>query len=62
MYLIVLDETKCDACGECIAICPNEIYKLEGEHVVIGGNAADCSGCQSCVSVCVKEAITITEV
>ena len=60
MYSIVIDETKCKVCGECVNICPNEIYKIEDNRVVIG-NSADCSGCQSCVSVCANEAITITE-
>lgn len=62
MYSITIDETKCKVCGECVNICPNEIYKIQDEHLVVGGNAGECSGCQSCVSVCVNEAITITEI
>ncbi len=61
MYLIAIEETKCQACGECVSICPVEIYKLDGNRVVVG-NTTDCSNCQSCVSVCASEAITITEV
>lgn len=61
MYSIAIDETKCKVCGECVNICPNEIYKIEDGHLVVG-NSAECSGCQSCVSVCVNEAITITEI
>jgi NAD-dependent dihydropyrimidine dehydrogenase PreA subunit len=61
MYVIVLDETKCKGCGECVKICPSEIYKLEGDRAVVG-NSAECSGCQSCVSVCESQAITISEV
>jgi len=61
MYVITIDEKKCTACGECVNICPNEIYEREGERVVVG-NTADCSNCQSCVSVCEPQAITITEV
>jgi NAD-dependent dihydropyrimidine dehydrogenase PreA subunit len=61
MYVIVIDEKKCKVCGECVKICPVEIYKLEGDRLVVG-NSADCSNCQSCISVCESEAITITEI
>lgn len=61
MYSITIDETKCKVCGECVAICPNEIYKLEDNRIVVG-NTGECSNCQSCVAVCTNEAITITEI
>ncbi len=60
MYVITIDETKCKVCGECVQICPVEIYKLNSDHVIVG-NTDECSGCQSCVSVCEAQAITITE-
>ncbi len=60
MYVIVIDEEKCKVCGECVKICPVEIYKLDGDRVIVG-NTDECSGCQSCVSVCEAQAITITE-
>lgn len=61
MYVITLDETKCKVCGECVKICPVEIYRLDGDHVVVG-NSEECSGCESCVSVCETQAISISEV
>ena len=61
MYVITLDKTKCKVCSECVKICPVEIYKQEGNRVVVG-NSDECSGCQSCVSVCESQAITITEI
>ncbi len=61
MYVIVIDEAKCKVCGECVKICPVEIYKQDGERIVVG-NTDECSGCQSCTSVCESEAITITEI
>ena len=61
MYVIAIDETKCNACGECVKICPVEIYKLEGNRVVVG-STDECSGCQSCISVCEPQAITISEI
>ncbi|MGD0260328.1 MAG: 4Fe-4S binding protein [Verrucomicrobiota bacterium] len=61
MYVIVIDEQKCKVCGECVKICPVEIYKLEGDRVSVG-NSDECSGCQSCLSVCEAQAIIISEV
>ncbi len=61
MYVITIDQSKCKVCGECVSICPVEIYKQEGERIVVG-NSEECSGCQSCVSVCESQAIAITEV
>lgn len=61
MYVVVIDDQKCKVCGECISICPVEIYKQEDGRVVVG-NTDECSGCQSCVSVCESQAITLTEV
>jgi len=61
MYVITIDESKCTRCGECVNICPSEVYKLDGDRVVVG-NTADCSNCQSCTSVCEPQAITVTEV
>ena len=60
MYVINIDESKCKVCGECVKICPVEIYKLDTTRVIVG-NTDECSGCQSCVSVCEPQAITITE-
>jgi len=61
MYVIAIDETKCKVCGECVKICPVEIYKQEGDRIVIG-HTDECSNCQSCISVCESQAITITEI
>ncbi len=61
MYVITIDEAKCKVCGECVSICPVEIYKQEGNRIVVG-NTDECSNCQSCISVCESQAITISEV
>jgi NAD-dependent dihydropyrimidine dehydrogenase PreA subunit len=61
MYIISIDEQKCTVCGECTKICPVEIYKQEGERIVVG-NSDECSGCQSCISVCEPQAINVSEI
>ncbi len=67
MYIIEIDEDKCTGCGECVKICPAEIYELDGQLAsgrprVQVGDTADCTNCESCKSVCAPEDITITEV
>ncbi len=61
MYVITIDEKKCKVCGECVNICPVEIYKQDGNRIIVG-NTEECSNCQSCVSVCETQAITIAEI
>ncbi len=61
MYVIVIDGQKCTVCGECVSICPVEIYKQEGDRIVVG-NTDECSNCQSCLSVCEPQAISISEI
>ena len=67
MYVIVIDEKKCTGCGECVNICPSEIYKFDGQlpgggQRVVVGDTSECSNCESCISVCQPQAITISEV
>ncbi len=56
----VVDEARCDACGDCIPACPFEAISLSGN----GGKAAvidptACKGCGGCVPVCPKDAIDL---
>jgi len=61
MYEINVDHEKCTGCGECVDICPEEVYELqEGKSVPV--NAEECVGCESCIEVCEQEAITVKEI
>jgi NAD-dependent dihydropyrimidine dehydrogenase PreA subunit len=56
MVSIVVDKEKCDGCGECVDICPAEVYAIEeGKSVPV--NIEECTECCSCVEVCPPEAI-----
>ncbi len=56
-----VDAEKCIGCGECVDICPVEVYELQdGKSVPV--KAEECVGCESCVEVCEANAITITEI
>jgi NAD-dependent dihydropyrimidine dehydrogenase PreA subunit len=61
MYEVTVDNDKCIGCGECVDICPVEVYELQNEKSV-PVNAEECVGCESCIEVCEQEAITLREV
>ena len=61
MFKPEVDADKCIGCGECVEICPVDVYELQDEKSV-PVNAEECLGCESCVEVCESEAITVTEV
>jgi NAD-dependent dihydropyrimidine dehydrogenase PreA subunit len=61
---VALDRSLCEACWECIAVCPQAVLvKIEvfgHRHAVI--NAGDrCAGCQRCVDVCTSGALASRE-
>jgi len=61
MYEVIVDNDKCIGCGECVDICPVEVYELQDEKS-IPVNAEECVGCESCIEVCEQDAITVREV
>ncbi|HDM10314.1 MAG: 4Fe-4S dicluster domain-containing protein [Deltaproteobacteria bacterium] len=61
MFKPEVDADKCIGCGECMEVCPVDVYELQDEKSV-PVNAEECLGCESCVEVCESEAITVTEV
>ncbi|EPR36159.1 4Fe-4S ferredoxin, iron-sulpur binding domain-containing protein [Alkalidesulfovibrio alkalitolerans DSM 16529] len=59
-YKITIDVEKCTGDGECVDVCPVEVYELQdGKAVAV--NEEECLGCESCVEVCEQDAITIEE-
>ena len=61
MYDVKVDAEMCIGCGECVDICPEDVYELQDEKSVVV-NPEDCAGCESCLEVCEQEAITLTEI
>jgi NAD-dependent dihydropyrimidine dehydrogenase PreA subunit len=61
MYIITIDEDKCDGDGECVNTCPVEMFELQNGKSAIVGNLDECLGCESCVSVCTNGCLTLTE-
>ena len=57
---VTVDADKCVGCGECVDVCPVEVYEMtDGKSSP--AHAEECLGCESCVEVCEVSAITIEE-
>ncbi len=61
MYIITIDEDKCEGDAECVNVCPVELFELKDGKSLLVGNIDECLGCESCVSVCTSGALTLTE-
>jgi len=59
-YNVTVDAEKCVGCGECVDVCPVEVYELQNEKSV-PVNEEECLGCESCIEVCEHDAIVIEE-
>ena len=51
---INIDEERCDACGECVDICPKRILKIEDGRMKVE-SLTNCTLCRDCVDACPKE-------
>ena len=59
-YNVNGDTDKCVGCGECVDVCPVEVYEIkDGKSEPV--NSEECLGCESCVEVCETSAITVEE-
>jgi NAD-dependent dihydropyrimidine dehydrogenase PreA subunit len=59
-YTVTVDVDKCVGDGECVDVCPVEVYELQGGKAVVV-NEEECLGCESCIEVCDQGAITVEE-
>ncbi|NVM25828.1 MAG: 4Fe-4S binding protein [Desulfobacterales bacterium] len=61
VYLIKVEGEKCNGCGQCVDLCPVDVFEVkEGRSVPL--DPQNCLGCGTCVAVCTTEAIIITEI
>ncbi len=59
----IVDRSKClgvSKSGNCIKICPVNIFEADGDHVVINEeNEDECTLCDLCLQKCEPNAISI---
>lgn len=62
MVKITVDCDKCDGaeCGECVDICPMEVFILNGDTIVIQ-NKEECNLCENCMDVCPNDALNVED-
>jgi len=58
-YPIVIEE-KCVGCGDCVDICPQDVFEIQNDKSVVV-NADECVECESCIEACEEDAIELTE-
>ncbi len=61
MFIINVDLGKCTGCGECVNVCPAQVYELGPDGKTNPVNAGECVGCMSCVEVCPVQCIEVKE-
>jgi NAD-dependent dihydropyrimidine dehydrogenase PreA subunit len=59
-FKVTLDKEKCNGCGDCVDVCPVDVFEIKGKKAVLV-KAKECLGCESCIEVCQKGAITLEE-
>ena len=59
MFLIRIDETKCNCCGLCAEVCPNDVLIKKRDACSPVLTDRECLGCENCVVVCETGALTI---
>ncbi len=53
--MIKINNKKCDLCGTCVAVCPEDCIDLFETFLSIDNEI--CINCQKCVKVCAFEAL-----
>jgi len=53
----IIDEERCDGCGDCVEACPTRAIALASGKAVV--NKASCNGCGICVPACGKGALDL---
>ncbi len=60
VYLVYVDQEKCDGCEECAHFCPVNVFDVFQKAYPV--RADHCMGCGTCVAVCKPKAVIVTEI
>jgi len=61
VYLIKVEDERCNGCGECADFCPVNVFDMR-EGRSFPARSQNCLGCGTCEAVCTAEAIIVTEI
>ena len=53
-----LNEEKCIGCGQCLIVCPHDVFAMNGSSAAIRDRDA-CMECGACALNCPTEAVTV---
>jgi len=56
MVEIIIDKDKCEGCGDCVDVCPSEVFEIVDEKSG-AVRLDDCIECCACVEACPHGAI-----
>jgi Fe-S-cluster-containing hydrogenase component 2 len=56
-YCVTIDQVKCSLCQACFSLCPENVFHIEDNKLVI--EHEKCVNCTSCTDVCSENAIEI---
>jgi anaerobic sulfite reductase subunit C len=59
ILLIEIDQLKCDLCGCCVGVCPEDALELSAKELNI--IPLRCTNCAKCVWSCPIEALKLTK-
>ena len=54
---VVVDQSKCTGCGDCVATCPCESLSLKDSLCIV--DEGSCADCGACVDVCTAGALSL---
>ncbi len=59
---VIIDESKCSGCGDCVDVCPAEpcVFEIAEEKSRVV-NEQECIDCGSCEDACPEEAIRLED-
>jgi NAD-dependent dihydropyrimidine dehydrogenase PreA subunit len=55
-FTIEIDEDLCTGCGECVKICPSEVFEVVNEKTTCP-KINECSECCACIDTCPEKAV-----
>jgi len=54
MPVVKVDSSDCDACGECVNVCPKKVLQSKGNKIVVA-DLIECILCEDCVEACARK-------